>query len=78
MAFSVQVRLVESAATNGSKSSSTLVHAEAEYEFSTLELAREAEQAACNGAVLLMPRRSKARSDEDWVDHPDRSDAADV
>ncbi len=78
MAFSVQVRLVESAGTNGSTSGSTVVHAEAEYEFSSLELAREAEEAACKGAVLLLPRRSKARSDEDWVDHPDRSDAADV
>ncbi len=78
MAFMVRILLIES---NGAQDATVIggtVHAEAQYEYGTLELAREAEQMACNAAAGMKPRRSKATSDEDWTEHPDRSDAADV
>ena len=78
MAFVVRVLLVES---NGTEAGSTIggtIHADAQYQYSTIELAREATQVACNAAAGLRPSRSKATSDEDWTEHPDRSDAEDV
>jgi hypothetical protein len=77
VAFSVRIRLTESTGSNGN-ATNAIAHADAEYEYKTLELAREAAQAACKAAAGMMPRRSKVSSDEDWTDHPDRSDAADV
>jgi hypothetical protein len=74
MAFLVRILLIESTGNGNSGA----VHAEGQYEFSTLELAREAQQVACNAAAGMKPSRSKAISDEDWTVHPDRSDAADV
>ena len=78
MSFVVQVLLIE---PNGNQSESVVgkeIHADAQYEYNTLELAREAAQVACNAAAGLKPIRSKATSDEEWTEHPDRSDAADV
>lgn len=78
MAFFVRVHLIESTGSGNGNLSGGTVHAEGQYEYNTLELAREAAQMACNAAAGLKPRRSKATSDEDWTEHPDRSDAADV
>ncbi len=78
MAFYIKIRLMETNEVNGTAVHSETIHAEGEYVYRSLELAREAEQAACKAAALMMPTRSKASSDEDWTDHPDRSDAADV
>ena len=78
MAFVVRVTLIE---PNGTKHETVVgkgIHADAQYEYNTLELAREATQVACNAAAGLKPSRSKATSDEDWTEHPDRSDAEDV
>ena len=78
MSFMVRVLLSE---RNGAGSETVIgdgVHVDAHYEYKSLELAREAAQVACNAAAGLKPRRSKATSDEDWTEHPDRSDAADV
>jgi len=78
MSFVVRVLLFE---PNGSKSETIVgkgIHADAQYEYKTLELAREALQVACNAAASLRPSRSKATSDETWTEHPDRSDAEDV
>ena len=78
MAFVVRVLLIE---PNGTKTETVVgkgVHADAQYEFNNLELAREAAQVACNAAASLKPIRSKATSDESWTEHPDRSDAEDV
>ena len=74
MAYLVRILLIES---NGNGAGGA-VHAEGQYEYNTLELAREAEQVACNAAASMKPIRSKATSDEDWPVHPDRSDADDV
>jgi hypothetical protein len=78
MAFVVRILLIEPTRTEDGTVIDGPVHAEAQYEYSTLELAREAEQMACNAAAGMKPSRSKATSDEDWTEHPDRSDAADV
>jgi len=78
MAFCVRILLSDSTGAEGGAVSDGAVHAEGRYEYSTLELAREAAQAACNAAAGMKPNRSKATSDEDWIEHPDRSDAADV
>ena len=78
MAFLVRILLIEANGTEGGTVSGGAVHAEGQYEYRTLELAREAEQVACNAAAGMKPSRSKATSDEDWTVHPDRSDAADV
>jgi len=78
MSFVVRVMLIE---PNGNQSEVVVgkgVHADAQYEYNTLELAREAAQVACNAAAGLKPARSKSTSDEDWTTHPDRSDASDV
>ncbi len=78
MAFLVRIILTETTRAEDGTASGGAVHAEGQYEYSTLELAREAAQAACNAAAGMKPSRSKATSDEDWTEHPDRSDAADV
>lgn len=78
MAFFVRVRLIESNAAGNGDLNGGAVHAEGQYEYNSLELAREAAQVACNAAAGLKPRRSRATSDEDWTEHPDRSDAEDV
>ena len=78
MSFVVRVLLIE---PNGNQSETVVgkgIHADAQYEYNSLELAREAAQVACNAAAGLKPARSKATSDEDWTEHPDRSDASDV
>ena len=78
MAFVVRILLIEPTGTGDETVINGPVHAEGQYEYGTLELAREAEQMACNAAAGMKPSRSKATSDEDWTEHPDRSDAADV
>jgi hypothetical protein len=78
MSFVVRVLLIE---PNGNKTETVVgkgIHADAQYEYNTLELAREAAQVACNAAAGLKPTRSRASSDETWTEHPDRSDAEDV
>ena len=77
MSFVVRV-LIE---PNGTPSETVVgkgIHADAQYEYNSLEQAREAAQVACNAAAGLKPIRSKTTSDEDWTTHPDRSDASDV
>lgn len=78
MSYVVRITLIEANGTGGEASKGATIHADGQYEYNTLELAREAAQVACNAATRMKPRRSKATSDESWTDHPDRSDAADV
>ena len=78
MSFVVRVLLIE---PNGNQNETPVgkgIHADAQYEYNTLELAREAAQVACNAAAQMRPTRSRATSDERWTEHPDRSDAEDV
>lgn len=78
MAFFVRILLIDGTGSEGKILNGGAVHAEGQYEYSTLELAREAAQAACDAAAGMKPSQSKETSDEDWPAHPDRSDAADV
>jgi hypothetical protein len=78
MSFVVRVLVVEPDGTESKTVVGKAIHADAQYEYNSLELAREAAQVACNAAAGLNPKRSKAISDEDWTTHPDRSDAFDV
>ena len=78
MSFVVRVLLVEPNGTESETVAAKAIHADAQYEYNSLELAREAAQVACNAAAGLNPKRSKATSDEEWTTHPDRSDAGDV
>ena len=78
MAFFVRILLIEATGTEGGTVSGGAVHADGQYEYNTLELAREAAQVACKAAAGMKPSRSKTASNEDWTEHPDRSDAADV
>jgi hypothetical protein len=50
------------------------LHVEGKYEFKNLEIAREAAEIACNAAVKLRPSRTRTIDDDDWTEHPDRSD----
>ena len=78
MSYVVRIILIEPNGVQGDASKGGTIHADGQYEYDTLELAREAAQVACNAATRMKPRRSKATSDESWTDHPDRSDAEDV
>ncbi len=50
------------------------VHVEGQYEYKNLEIAREAAEVACTAAAKLRPSRMKTIDDDDWTEHPDRSD----
>jgi hypothetical protein len=78
MSFVVRVLLIEPNGNQSEVVAGKSIHADAQYEYNSLELAREAAQVACNAAAGLKPSRSKATSDEQWREHPDRSDAEDV
>lgn len=78
MAFVVRVLLIDPNRDEVETIIGGGIHAEGQYEYTTLELAREAAQVACNAAASLKPSRFRATSDEDWTEHPDRSDAEDV
>jgi len=78
MAFVVRILVIEPNGNEAVAIAGGKIHADGQYEYNTLELAREAARVACNAATSMNPRRSKATSDESWADHPDRSDAADV
>jgi hypothetical protein len=78
MSFVVRVQLIEPNGNQNEIVAGKGIHADAQYEYNTLEVAREAAQVACNAAAGLKPIRSRATSDETWTEHPDRSDAEDV
>jgi hypothetical protein len=50
------------------------IHVEGQFEYNNLEIAREAAEIACNAAAKMRPSRSKTIDDDDWTEHPDRSD----
>jgi hypothetical protein len=54
--------------------STVIVHVEGEYEYQSLEIARQAAEVACHAAAKLRPSRTKSIDDDDWTEHPDRSD----
>jgi len=78
MPFVVRILVVEPNGKEGDAVVGGKIHADGRYEFKTLGQAREAALVACEAAAGMKPSRSQATSDEDWTEHPDRSDAADV
>jgi hypothetical protein len=50
------------------------LHVEGQFEYNNLEIAREAAEIACNAAAKMKPARSRTIDDDDWTEHPDRSD----
>jgi len=73
MKFIVRVVMEEE---NGNKVvlDSKNVHVDGEFEFDNLEKAREAAEVACHAAANLKPQRVREMDDDDWTNHPDRSD----
>lgn len=78
MVFVVRVLLIEPTENEAKTVIGGTIHADGKYEYGTLEIARETATVSCNAAAGMKPSRSKASSDEDWTEHPDRSDAVDV
>ena len=75
MSYVVHVTMTEEeeseqqAVRNGLKT-----HFEGQFEYKNLETAREAAEMACNAAAKMRPSRSRTIDDDDWTEHPDRSD----
>ena len=73
MSYVVHVTMTEEEEAE-QKAVSGKVHVEGQFEYNNLEIAREAAEIACNAAAKLKPARSKTIDDDDWTEHPDRSD----
>ena len=73
MSYVVQVTMTEEEAQNEGFVG-TRIHIDGKYEYTNLEIAREAAEVACHAAAKLKPWRTKTIDDDDWTGHPDRSD----
>jgi hypothetical protein len=73
MSFIVRVTMEEGGNGNTVLLSSN-VHVDGQFEFDNLEKAREAAEVACHAAANLKPRSYKEVDDDDWKNHPDRTD----
>lgn len=74
MSYVVHVTMTEEEEAEHQLSDSSKIHVEGKYEYKNLEIAREAAEVACNAAVKLRPSRTRTVDDDDWTEHPDRSD----
>jgi hypothetical protein len=75
MSYVVHVTMTEEEEEAEQKAvSAGKVHVEGQFEYHNLEVAREAAEVACNAAARMRPSRSKTIDDDDWTEHPDRSD----
>jgi hypothetical protein len=74
MSYVVHVLMTEEEEAEQQPLTGGKVHVEGKYEYKNLEIAREAAEVACNAAVKLRPSRTKTIDDDDWTEHPDRSD----
>lgn len=74
MYYVVHVTMTEEEETQHQPANGTKVHVEGKYEYKNLEIAREAAEVACSAAVKLRPSRTRTIDDDDWTEHPDRSD----
>ena len=74
MSYVVHVTMTEEEETAQRAASAGKVHVEGQFEYNNLEIAREAAEIACHAAAKLRPSRSKTTDDDDWTEHPDRSD----
>ena len=74
MSYVVHVTMTEEEEAVWKAATAGKVHVEGQFEYNNLELAREAAEGACNAASKMKPSRSKTIDDDDWTEHPDRSD----
>jgi hypothetical protein len=74
MSYVVHVTMTEEEEAVAKAVSAGKVHVEGQFEYNNLEIAREAAEIACNAASKMKPSRSKTIDDDDWTEHPDRSD----
>ena len=74
MPYVVHVTMTEEEEQGKKPVSGGKVHVEGQYEYKNLEIAREAAEVACTAAAKLRPSRMKTIDDDDWTEHPDRSD----
>jgi len=74
MSYVVHVTMTEEDEMEQKPATGGTVHVEGQFEYKNLEMAREAAEIACNAAAKLRPSRSKTIDDDDWTEHPDRSD----
>lgn len=74
MSYVVHVTMTEEEEAKLKLSNSGKVHVEGQFEYNNLEIAREAAEIACNAAAKMKPSRSRTIDDDDWTEHPDRSD----
>ena len=72
--MSYVVRVVMTEEEESAREPKAKVHVEGKYQYKNLELAREAAEVACTAAVKLRPSRTRTIDDDDWTEHPDRSD----
>ena len=74
MSYVVHVTMTEEEEAEQKQGSAGKVHVEGQFEYKNLEIAREAAEVACNAAAKMKPTRTKTIDDDDWTEHPDRSD----
>jgi hypothetical protein len=74
MSYVVHVTMTEEEKVEQKAVTAGKVHVEGKFEYNNLEIAREAAEVACNAAAKMKPSRSKTIDDDDWTEHPDRSD----
>jgi len=74
MSYVVHVTMTEEEGVEQKQARSGKVHVEGQFEYKNLEIAREAAEVACNAAAKMKPTRTKTIDDDDWTEHPDRSD----
>jgi hypothetical protein len=74
MSYVVHVTMTEQEEAQQTPAIGGKVHVEGKFEYNNLEIAREAAETACHAAAKLRPSRSKTIDDDDWTEHPDRSD----
>ncbi len=74
MSYVVHVTMTEEEEAELKPASNGKVHVEGQFEYKNLEIAREAAEIACSAAAKLRPSRTKTIDDDDWTEHPDRSD----
>ena len=74
MSYVVHVTMTEEEEAEPKPTNNGKVHVEGQFEYKNLEVAREAAEIACSAAAKLRPSRTKTIDDDDWTEHPDRSD----
>jgi hypothetical protein len=74
MSYVVHVTMTEEEEAEQKAVHGGKLHVEGQFEYNNLEIAREAAEIACNAAVKMKPSRSRTIDDDDWTEHPDRTD----